>query len=326
MRLITLLLLVMLWLPQVSFAVELTPEQQQAKQQGIASFMQRWNLKAIPLLEPAANAGDSDAQYYLAESIRLHHRYINAEAYHWYELAAEQGDLYAMIRLGSSPDFCRLFGNCTYPPKTWLAKAKEQALTRAKQGDAEAMGLLTTLTKEVSWLEKSAKAGNGYYQYLLANYYMDDDYAGELTSIQERKAAQKKWTIAAAQSGYVPAMYECGYYFAEDGDIEQGRQWVLKAVDAGNINSIIAYATLITDEVLSKKYNIFQFPLDRIKGYALASLVVEIGGGSGDTAKFILGQVSAQMTPEEIEQAKAYAEQWRNTHPPLSEFTPKLWY
>lgn len=143
MRLARFAFILFLLLPISSWAVTLTPEQQQAKQQGIALFMQGHEAKQF--LEIPAKAGDSEAQYYLAESIRMDNRYINAEAYHWYEEAAKQGDLYAMTRLGRSPDFCKLFENCTFTPKEWLAKAKEQAYARAQQGDAEAMGLLIYL-------------------------------------------------------------------------------------------------------------------------------------------------------------------------------------
>jgi TPR repeat protein len=50
-------------------------------------------------LKIAAEAGDAEAQYYLAEELRQQKQYVTAEAQKWYEAAALQGDLYAMLRL-----------------------------------------------------------------------------------------------------------------------------------------------------------------------------------------------------------------------------------
>jgi len=91
---------------------ELTPEQQAARDRGLVLYQQSDWYDSQPLLLIAAQAGDREAQYYLAEAIRLSNRHMTAEARRWYEAAAEQGDLFAMLRLSSSSDLCHEVGTC----------------------------------------------------------------------------------------------------------------------------------------------------------------------------------------------------------------------
>ncbi len=61
----------------------------------------------------AAEAGDREAQYYLAEDLRRTNRYMTEEAYSWYTTAAEQGNLYAMRQLSPiKSDLCIAMENC----------------------------------------------------------------------------------------------------------------------------------------------------------------------------------------------------------------------
>jgi hypothetical protein len=55
-------------------------------------------------------------------------------------------------------------------------------------------------------------------------------------------------------------------------------------------------------------------------------LLLELDGG-GDAkiyAEDVLPEIGAKMTPEQIEEAKAFAEEWKASHPPLSFFPDKL--
>lgn len=315
------ILLLLLLFNAYSFGATLTVEQQEAKQEGLKLFMQGHWEKSRPFFEIAAKAGDAEAQYYFAEIKRSFRRSSKIEAYYWYEQAAKQGDIYAMIRLGSSKNNCSIDAPCTKTPKQWKAEAIKQATAKARWGDSEAMGLLYYLTDDLAWLEKSAVAGNAYFQYFLAMLYGDGN--GKFSSEQERDQTIKQLIAEAAKNGYVPAMSTYGHYLAEQGKIKEGQEWVLKAVESGYLVTVAFYAPSIGDEK-ANEHDILQFPLDRIKGYALLSLVSETGTGIENVTNSIASQMAEQMTSEEIEQAKAYAEEWRKTHPPLSEFIPKI--
>ena len=81
---------------------DLTPEQQSAKERGSVLYHQFKAISAELYLTIAAEAGDSESQFLLAEALRKNNRYMTEEAYHWLEEAARQGNSYAMIRLGRS--------------------------------------------------------------------------------------------------------------------------------------------------------------------------------------------------------------------------------
>src|SRR5471030_3134696 len=72
----------------------LTPLQQQAKSLGLERYNQY--KVATPALSIAAEAGDREAQFYLAEELRQQKKHITAVAQKWYEAAAAQGDYYAI--------------------------------------------------------------------------------------------------------------------------------------------------------------------------------------------------------------------------------------
>lgn len=122
---------------------QLTPEQEDARIKGMVEYNMLRGFTAEPFLEIAAKAGDAESQYYLAELIRLNKSHINPEAQALYEVAAEKGDIYAMLRLADkAEDLCHIMENCpsdTKTPQQWLEHAHLLATERASNGDAEAM-------------------------------------------------------------------------------------------------------------------------------------------------------------------------------------------
>ncbi|MFJ4542227.1 hypothetical protein ACIP1X_01280 [Pseudomonas sp. NPDC088885] len=88
---------------------------------------------------------------------------MSPEAQHWYESAAEKGDVYAMIQLGRiKNDLFQKIGNCPPSKKTQaelLERAKEVTQPKARSGDPESLYLMYEITLDREWLEKSAVAG-----------------------------------------------------------------------------------------------------------------------------------------------------------------------
>jgi len=303
-------------------SAELSSEQQAAKTQGITLYNQYKAVSATPFLTIAAEAGDHEAQYYLGESLRRKNHYMNPEARKWYEASAAQGDLYAMIQLGrSEKDLCTFSNDCPpdqKKPIEWLNQAKNIAMPKAIQGDAEAMYILYELTLDDAWLEKAAMAGNA-----LAQYWMGVGYQqGEGFFLPwKRGEAVAKWFKASAEGGYPKAMMEYAAILFESGDIEGFRHWNEQAALVGYADTVYGYGSDIAHEP-----DTYGFPLDIIKGYALVYLLSELDGGGGMqvNVEYKLPLIAAKMTPEQIIEAKEFAKKWKSTHPPLSFFPDKL--
>ncbi|BAQ82037.1 tetratricopeptide repeat protein [Pseudomonas sp. St29] len=307
---------------------QLTESQQAARDKGLVLYQQSDWHDSQPLLQVAAAAGDRTAQYYLAEAIRLSKRYTTVEARKWYEAAAEQGDLYAMLRLSNSSDLCHQMGTCTGKAgPEWRKNALKLAHERAEQGDTEAMTVLYTASQGLGWLEKAAEAGDSYAQKLLAGVY--EDGGGWFFIPGNRQKAVKKWFKASAEGGYPLGMFSyANYLFENNGSKEEIGYWLKKAAEGGHIGSVSTYALHVAHIP-----NGFGYPIDLIKGYGLTYLISKFegggaGGGAGiaDFGKKSLVKIAAKMTPDEIKQGVAFAEEWEKTHPPLSYFVPVYGY
>ncbi|MGF6513546.1 TPR repeat protein [Pseudomonas sp. BT76 TE3572] len=275
-------------------SAEFSSEQQSAKVRGITLYNQYKAVSATHFLTIAAEAGDHEAQYYLGESLRRKNHYMNPEARKWYEASAAQGDLYAMIQLGrSEKDLCTFSNDCPpdqKKPIEWLKQAQRIAKPKAENGDAETMYIMYELTVDKNWLKRAAEAGHP-----IAQYWMGiTEKQGEGFFLPwQRQGSIEKWFKASAEGGYPKGMREYAILYGSD---------------------------------LAHEPDLYGYPLDAVKGYALIYLLKELDGGGGMQAdvKDQLQKISAKITPEQIIEAKKLAETWKATHPPLSFFPEKL--
>lgn len=304
------------------YANEIMPPQKPAKEQGIILYNQFKSISAIPFLKSAAEAGDAEAQYYLGEALRQNNRFMTRDSQKWLETAASQGHIYAMIRLGrSGNDLCTVMDSCprgSKAPNEWLEQAYQAALALAEQDDPEAMFLMYKITLDTDWRAKAAKTGHALAQY------------GEAVSIEQgqgfylfrsRKKDAAKWFKASAEGGYPLSMENYQTILAESGDWYGVRYWHRKAAETGYASGIYTLASYLSHEPEG-----YGHELDLVKGYGLLSLLLELDGG-GNLGRFAsdkLPVVAAKMTPEQIGQALAFAEEWKATHPPVSYFPDKL--
>ena len=107
----------------------------------------------------------------------------------------------------------------------------------------------------------------------------------------------------------------------EKGDLKGARYWLEQAAAQGSQAAVGSYGAYLahTPDQLG-------YPLDLVKGYGLVSLLLELDGGGG-VEEYVadkLELIAAKMTPEQIEEAKAFAKEWKASHPPLSFFPDKL--
>ncbi|WP_368491745.1 tetratricopeptide repeat protein [Pseudomonas sp. Hg5Tf] len=300
----------------------LTPVQQAAKERGIMLYNQY--KPAEKELRIAAEAGDAEAQFYLGEELRHKHRHMTAEARSFLEASASQGNLYAMIRLGNSGSgLCNVLGNCPAGFKSqegWLREALRISKEQAAQGDPEGLYILYKVTGDFDSLIKSAEAGFPFAQYWLAQRYHNGD--GFFWLPWQRRQEIERWFKAAAENGHPQAMVEYAVIVYENGgDMPVARHWIEESAKTG---FQIGVAHLATEHAHLRTY--FGFPLDLVKGYGLMSLllVLDVGGGTLDSTKHNLIEMIKKMTPEQIEQGKAFALEWQAANPRPISFFPMM--
>jgi TPR repeat protein len=302
---------------------QLSPEQQSAKSRGLVLYNQYKIVSAIPVLTVAAEAGDHEAQYYLAESLRKKNRYIEAEARKWYEASAAHGDVYAMIRLGRSRiDLCHQLENCLAGQKTpaeWLVQANKTALLNVEKGDPESMYLMYEISLDRAWLEKSANAGYSIAQYWMAVGELQGE--GFFLLPGKRQESVRNWLKLASEGGYPAAMMDYLQILFEEGDMASIRHWLQVAAETGEQRAVSNYGAYIAH--MPDKVG---YPLDLVKGHALFSLLKELDGGGAiqDYVQEKHKEIAEKMTTEQIENSEKVAQEWKASHPPLSFFPDKL--
>jgi len=309
-------------------SVALTDVQQNAQSKGIILFNQ---LRiAEPYLQIAAEAGNREAQYFLAEELRQVSHGMTVRARYWYQEAAKQGDLYAMVQLARQPTkLCELDSECkkssTSPPE-WKRIAVERATDLSNQGDGEAMYVLYVLSGNISWLEKSAGTNYGYSNWLLGNYYQDGN--GFFLLPGSREKTVKKLYEASANAGYAKGMMSYGAILYKEGDIDSYREWSIKAAHTGYASSVYGLANDLAHDP-----DTLHLPYDIVKAYALISLLTKMDGGGGiqGLASIKLKKFRSKMTSVQINEAENLAghweaDHWEADHHPISFYPPKLDY
>jgi len=235
---------------------DLTPEQQAARDEGLMLYQQHMGVSAIEPLRVAAEAGDRTAQYFLGETLRLNNMFMTAESRKWYEAAAEQGDLFAMLRLSSSSDLCHEMGTCGPHSTNWRSTALALAHERAVQGDVEAMQALFNAGQGLEWLEKAAEGGYAPAQELLASFYAEGE--GWFLLPGRRQAAIEKWYKASAEGGFPLGMMGYANFLGRQNRINEASSWIRRAAEGGYIKAVYTYASYVAhmpDEVCSGLLN-----------------------------------------------------------------------
>ncbi|RON65330.1 tetratricopeptide repeat protein [Pseudomonas fluorescens] len=304
-------------------AAQLTEPEAIAKDKGITLYQQGAWTSSQPFLRTAAEAGDKKSQYFLGEAIRLSNRYMTEEARNWYVAAAEQGELYAMLRLSSKKDLCNLLDDCAGKGNVdWREQALKIARERADKGDTEAMVVLFTANQGLEWLERAAESGDNFAQQRLASAYQSGE--GWFLIPGTREKAVKKWFKASAEGGFPPGMYlYANYLYEHNGSKEEVGSWLKKTAESGHINALGGYALNIAH--LPDTYG---FPLDLVKAYGFTYLIASLKGGAiaPEDARLNLLEIAKKMQPEEIKLGISFAKEWEKSHPPLSYFHPTYGY
>nr|WP_314874029.1 sel1 repeat family protein [uncultured Pseudomonas sp.] len=271
-------------------------------------------------LREAAGTGDKEAQFYLAETLKLLSGHMTPESKMWYEKSARQGDMYSMYRLSSLKyDLCSIMQNCPASPsqsRTWGENLYDVAIEKANQGDGEGMEMMYTLTGDLDWLVKSADSGYASAQNWLAVRYEWGD--GWFIWPGQRNKEIDRLYKASAEGGYPRAMSQYAGILLLQGDVTGAQKWLMKTVAVGYIPAVATYASVLVD---GKYYHLEK---DLQMAYSLNLVLAEIDDGATHISTSALSKLKLQLTVEQIAAATLQAEAWKAAHPPLSYYPPKL--
>ncbi|MBF57498.1 MAG: hypothetical protein CME80_07250 [Halomonas sp.] len=313
---------------------------QTAKDEGMRLYGLGISVETIPYLEPAAEAGDMEAMYYLAEVHRLRHMGLTTEAMEWYLKAAEQGDPYAMLRLFQG-GACIVGDRCPEGSDDWQEKGcREAALEitqpKAEAGDPEAMlamyyiyanldtswvtsvyNLLGIPTRASKWLKRAAEAGLPEAQNTWGRRIMGG--RGWYFTKSRRLDAAESWFSRAAEQGYVPAMEQMERVNREQQDFETSWRWMVQASDNGSYSNRFGLGWCYLDPSYPPDQRCINEE-DPIKGWAiLYALSHELGGDNSPSS--LMSRNQDKLDESERQEAEALAEaEWIGRHPPLSRF------
>ncbi|MGP0175079.1 tetratricopeptide repeat protein [Pseudomonas sp. NCHU5208] len=282
-------------------------------EKGMVLYNQNKWVESQSPLKVAAEAGGREAQYYLAESIRLANRYMTNEAASWYVAAAEQGDIFAMLRLSKRDTLC-IAKKCAKDNKFWEKKALEVAGRKASEGDSSAMYAMYFLTGDKKWLMKSAEAGNGEAGYFLVRLMLDDTWDRETGRSALTKEA-KQYLEKAAFDGNPNAMELFSEFLSEEGDYQSSKKWLESCLDTSHYECILRMEMIhqgdnIRDEGLGYKpekaiaYGLFLFRVDSL--------------GSPKPETDLTPEFRESLTSEDKARGEAFFKEWKETHPPVS--------
>jgi enhanced entry protein EnhC len=168
------------------------------------------------------------------------------QALYWFKKAAEQGDLQAQMYCAAA----YLFGLGVKPNADI---AKRYYIAAARGGDAIAQCTLAQSFLETHqsankklgllWLYKALNQNNPEAQVTLATLYMG---TGKVLPVDLSKA-RELLGLAVAQ-GYVPALYQMGELFRQEGDVQSAKDWYLKAAEHHFAPAEMALSTLFMQE------------------------------------------------------------------------------
>tara|TARA_R110000868_G_scaffold57120_1_gene176650 strand:- start:345 stop:1301 length:957 start_codon:yes stop_codon:yes gene_type:complete len=271
-------------------------------------------------LRTSAEAGNSDAQYYLAEAIRLSSRYTTEESQKWYEAAAEQGDLYAMIRLGSTDDLCgSLQKECKKDRKYWTEKVRKQAKIRANSGDKDAMEVMYYLSGDRKWLEKSSELGNSNASYLMAKQLLSDTRDSDTgKTVLSPKA--EFFLRKAAENENPGAMALLSSKLEREKKFGESKKWLERCLLTSHADCVLRLENI--HRQLTDRYKNLDYQPSKTIAYGILLFRRDALGKAKTT--WILDTFEDELTAEQKAEGEKFFHEWKKTHPPLSFHVPKL--
>ena len=197
-------------------------------------------------LQRAIRLGSQEALSFIADIVGdpIDSQVPPKVAFQWYQIAAEQGNLEAMVNLGRA--YYRGKGVKQDDAKAleWYTKAAEQGFpcaqsilgTRYRKGQ----GVEQDYGKALEWYTKASEQGYAVAQRYLGNLYRDG------LGVERDYGKALEWYTKAAEQGYAPAQCNIGLMYRKGlgvkQDYEKALEWFFKAAEQKEKRSINAIA------------------------------------------------------------------------------------
>lgn len=285
-----------------SLISHLNAQQQAARKKGLELYHLGEFEECETPLTISASAGDVQSQYALGEAIRRREGSIGRDARAWYRLAAAQGHVYALMRLGDEAS---------------QAEARSLAQAAADAGDGDAKLQLYELTQDQSWLVKAGQAGCAEAYYIAA-LLLDKKTVGDNTSTRDSMLR-----YAATAQGYPPAMAWLANMRDYYNNIPYQQTYLERRLALNELNAVLTYATALAGfDVDDNGVSRYGYATNPAHAYGLFWLVTDSTRQHPKhrDAAVYLQQLTDKLDAEKIEAGKAFGRQWKAGHPALSEF------
>jgi hypothetical protein len=282
---------------------DLNIHQENARKKGLELYNLGSFRASEPYLTIAAAAGERASQYALGEVLRRREGSVTEDAKKWYRLAAAQGDVYALLRLGDSDS---------------LDTARQLLTPRIEQGDGEAMLQMYELTREIKWLKKSANTRFPEAMYILALAYDRDNSL--VPQGQDADTLIDVWLRRAALANLPLAMN----WYSNRPEVTRfpslRREWLEKTANAGDLYGMLKYGFAVGHGESGRDPE-YGYAKNYPFSYMLIWLVVDAAKEYQlhNSATTFLTELAKDMSQEQIDQAVGFAQSWKDSHPTLSE-------
>lgn len=162
---------------------------------------------------------------------------MTEESAGWYVAAAEQGDIFAMLRLSQNDDLCAN-SECGKDSKYWKGQAHKIASSQAKAGNGLAMQAMYYMTGSREWLVKASSKGNAEAGYFLVKLVLSDSMnngSGHALLSKDIRYHLER----SAEGGNPHAMALLSTILSEEKDYSQSRVWLDKCLLTSHYDCVL---------------------------------------------------------------------------------------
>nr|WP_279010095.1 hypothetical protein [Aeromonas jandaei] len=294
-------------------------------QQAVVPYEQGWR-KGVDLMIQAADLGSEQAQCWIAKSAVDSVWVWSDMSYKYFKMAADQSALCGLLALSVDEEG----GIAIMRPKAFLVDGisvntyKERfdaALSLGiSKNNIEALKLKGFLSdnknEECKWFEKAANFNDADAQFRLANKIKSG--CGWYVIPGSREKSVRYWTEQAANHGNPRAMEKMAGYAREELDFPMMFSWLEKAANTGNFNSV----RLISSYLMGGNEFTVIVPenmRDNVKAYGwLYTIVQQLPEDKSDISYAAtlddMAKLEKVLSPEELNKAKSWANEWMKMH------------